>query len=517
MPKLRTRWTIAMFAILALASACAPAAPQERAATTSSGSAAQKRTAVLGVSSAIPAFSFAYVGTSGGGSQSFDELWRQGLVTTARTSTAPEPRIAAELPSIDRGTAVLLPDGRLRTTWRIRPEVRWADGTDLTAHDYAFGLEVMKDPQNPLAGAILVVNIAPLIETLEVLDDKSFVLTWRRPFYMFDSLGFFALQPVPTHVLRGIWDERNFDGFGAHPYWRAEYFQVGPYRPIKFEPQTEIVLEAVPHYFLGKPKIDTLILKQTADANVLYAAVLAGAVHLTGDNSIGTEHAMELKDHWGKTGEGRVYIGYGTTRAIFPMFNPETQAEPAMLDPRVRQALYMAVDKETWATAMLSGNREMVSHSLLPPSHSLYEFTKDSFRGFSYEPERAIRMLDDLGWTRGADGSLRNRTDGRPFKQEIWTGAGTEGEASILSDMWRAIGLQPNIFIPRTAQSDRILGQSIPGRGDLGARRRRRPPHPGGMRNCASPAPLGRREPRPLLQSGDGPTDRGVPGEPDSG
>jgi len=51
--------------------------------------------------------------------------------------------------------------------------VKWADGADLTARDYAFGLEIMKDPQNPLAGAILVVNIAPLVEAIDVVDDKT--------------------------------------------------------------------------------------------------------------------------------------------------------------------------------------------------------------------------------------------------------------------------------------------------------------------------------------------------------
>jgi peptide/nickel transport system substrate-binding protein len=253
------------------------------------------------------------------------------------------------------------------------------------------------------------------------------------------------------------------DGFAAHPYWRADYFQVGPYRPVKFEPQQEMVLEAVPHYFLGKPKIDTIVLKQYADAGVLYAAVLAGAIDVTADNALGTEHAMELKDLWSRTGEGRVYIGYGTTRAIFPMFNPETQAEPGMLDPRVRQALYTAIDRDTWTSAMLVGNRDMASYSLLPPDHSMYEYTRDSFRMWAYDPQRALRMMDEAGWSRGADGTLRNRADGRPFKQEIWTGGGQEGEASILSDMWQAIGLQTNIFIPRTAQNDRILGQSFPG------------------------------------------------------
>jgi hypothetical protein len=75
----------------------------------------------VATSAPIPAFSYAFVGTSGGGTQSFNELWMQGLVTSAKTSPAPEPRIAAELPSIDRGTARVLPDGRMAVTWKIRP------------------------------------------------------------------------------------------------------------------------------------------------------------------------------------------------------------------------------------------------------------------------------------------------------------------------------------------------------------------------------------------------------------
>jgi peptide/nickel transport system substrate-binding protein len=459
-----TVFLAALSAVLAACSAATPQAGRAPADGASAAPAAQKRTAVLAISAPIPAFSFAFLGTSGGGAQSFDELWRQGLVTSGTTTTAPVPRIASELPSLDRGTAQVLPDGRLKTTWQIRPEVKWADGTDLTARDYAFGMEIMKDRENPLAGANLVVSIAPQVESLEVIDDKTFVMNWRRPFYQFDALGFFAFQPMPIHVLRGAWDERNMDAFANHPYWRAEYFQVGPYRPVRFEPQVEIVLEAVPHYFLGKPKLDTIFLKQYGDANTAYAAVLAGAIDIMSDNTVRLEHAVELKEQWDRTGEGKIYIGYGTSRGIFPMFNPETQAEPAMLDPRVRQALYFAVDKETWAGAMLAGRNENTSYSLLPPDHPSYEFTKDSLRIYRYDPQHALRMLGELGWARGADGALRHRSDGRTFNVEIWTTQDSDREASILQDMWRQIGVDGPLFIiPNARQGDRVLRQSFSG------------------------------------------------------
>src|SRR5207253_2704108 len=107
-------------------------------------------------------------------------------------------------PSLDRGTAQVRPDGTMAVTWKIRPNAMWADGTDLTAKDYAFGFEVLKDRQNPLAGAAATVSIAPLVDSLDVVDDKTFVMNWGRPFYQFDSMGFLPLQPIPTHVLRSV-------------------------------------------------------------------------------------------------------------------------------------------------------------------------------------------------------------------------------------------------------------------------------------------------------------------------
>src|SRR4051812_9871015 len=273
-----------------LLSACGmPSSPTQRQSDLARPQTSTRTNVVLATSAPIPAFSYAFVGTSGGGTQSFNELWMQGLVTSGKTSPAPEARMAVELPSLERGTARVLPDGRMAVTWKIRPDVKWADGADLTARDFAFGLEIMKDRDNPLAGATLVVNIGPLVESIDVIDDKTFVMNWGQPFYQFDAIGFFALQPMPSHVLRSVWDERNMDAFANHAYWRGDYFQVGPYRPTKFEPQVEIVLEAVPHYFLGKPKIDTVVIRQYADANTAYAGVLAGAVDVTADNTIKEE------------------------------------------------------------------------------------------------------------------------------------------------------------------------------------------------------------------------------------
>ena len=63
--------------------------------------------------------------------------------------------------------------------------------------------------------------------------------------------------------------------------------------------------------------------------------------------------AYELKDLWDRTGEGEVYERVGTSAAVFFQFAPELQAEPTLLDRRVRQAFFYAVDRESWLDTIM--------------------------------------------------------------------------------------------------------------------------------------------------------------------
>ena len=44
----------------------------------------------------------------------------------------------------------MLPDGRMETTWKLKPSARWHDGTPLTAADLVFTLQAGPDKDIPL-------------------------------------------------------------------------------------------------------------------------------------------------------------------------------------------------------------------------------------------------------------------------------------------------------------------------------------------------------------------------------
>lgn len=68
-----------------------------------------------------------------------------GLVTRDTEKYQLLPWIAEDLPSLDRGSWRVNPDGTMVTTWRLRPIIRWHDGTAFHAEDFVFGWQAFTD------------------------------------------------------------------------------------------------------------------------------------------------------------------------------------------------------------------------------------------------------------------------------------------------------------------------------------------------------------------------------------
>src|SRR5207253_10034728 len=141
-----------------------------------------------------------------------------------------------------------------------------------------------------------------------------------------------------------------------------------------------------------------------------------------------SELGFQLKDKWESAGQGTVHVNLGVTWFLAPQWRPSVQTEPANLDPKVRAALYQALDREALSDALQGGHPELAAWSLVPPGNQFYDSTKDALRPYAYNPDRARNILRDLGWTPGPDGVLRNNADGRRFHSALWGTVGRDRE-----------------------------------------------------------------------------------------
>ena len=57
------------------------------------------------------------------------------------------PFLAEELPTLEKGTWTVLPDGRMETTYKLKKNATWQDGQPITADDWVFGFNARMDPR----------------------------------------------------------------------------------------------------------------------------------------------------------------------------------------------------------------------------------------------------------------------------------------------------------------------------------------------------------------------------------
>jgi peptide/nickel transport system substrate-binding protein len=427
---------------------------------TSSPATEGPKTIVIGVTSAVTALPIMGSSTTAGGWQSLNELYAQGLVTADHTVRQPIPRLATAVPSLDDGSIEILPDGRMKTVYRLRHDVTWQDGEPFTAQDLVFSYQVSTDRNLPR----LNVDAISQMDSVEATDDSTFVIYFKGPYYQADSIGLRALWPLPRHLLEEGYTTLDPQAFINLPYWTTEYVHLGPFRLSEFRAGEQLTFDAYPGYFLGAPKLSRVIVKVFNDENVLYAGVLSGSVDMMMDNSLPADLAFQLKEQWDANGTGTVHVGTGTTRFLAAQFDPNLQSQPAVLDPRVRQALYLAVDRHAVSDVVNRGHGELVANSLLPPGDRLYNAVQDGLARFSFDPGRARDLLQQTGWQFPDAGGILVGTGGQRLTTELWTTEGADNEIAVIADYWKQVGVSTEQYVvPGSLVRDRQYRQTYPG------------------------------------------------------
>ena len=349
---------------------------------------------------------------------------------------APHPRLAAELPSRDRGSWVVNPDGTMATTWKIQPNAAWHDGQPVTSRDAVFALKVYKDPQ------IVVASRDPerLIDRVDALDDKTFVVYWTQTYPWANRLLATQLDPLPEHLLAAQY-EADKELFQNSAFWTGTtYIGDGPYRLTDWTRGSELVYRAFDQYFLGRPNIEEVSLKIISDPSAVVGFVLGDAVDVTVNQTMNQKAWLAVKQQWDGTGEGHIALLPVHLRATLIQFHPERVKLQAMLDVRVRRALVHALDRPAIADAVLEG-ASMAADLMMTPQDPLYSRAQQVIGKYPYDVTRALALLQDAGWT--LRGNTLINSSGEQFSMANRTTEMADNltEMRIMSDYYARIGI----------------------------------------------------------------------------
>lgn len=464
----RTSLTGQVFALLsavALAAGCAQSAPPGN--RTSGGPEGEQRspktfTMAIRQEPALLTQELAGAGSPTGGQGHPVELAQNYLVIEDNKTGQFVAQLATEQISLENGTWRINPDGTMNTTWRLRPNIKWHDGAPFTASDLVFSIMVLKDP-DVRAGSSAGGEALRLMDSYSAPDPHTLTIQWSRISVTANEAN--GIDPMPKHLLEDLYqsDKRNFDQSSR---FRDEFVGLGAYRLVAWELGSHFEFEAFPDYFLGRPKMDRVVIRIVPDSNTAVANILAETVDLLPQRTLDLDATTEVQTRWRGTGNIVDIYPDGKGFTILEVQHRADFARPhgAVTMTQVRQGLYHAIDRQTLAHTLSHGLAPLAD-SWYAPNSELRSQLESFVPQFPHDRNRAQQLLEDAGWTLGTDGVRVHRQTGERLEIQI-TGDSAERErlALVVADDWRQVGaVGVPSTLPRALARDREAISTQPG------------------------------------------------------
>ncbi|MDR7419120.1 MAG: peptide ABC transporter substrate-binding protein [Armatimonadota bacterium] len=340
------------------------------------------------------------------------------------------PGTVVKIPSLKDGDWQLLPNNKMRVTFKLKRGFTWHDGRPYTATDVSWTYLMLRNPRTPTVSRF----INRKIDNVLAPDPYTVVVQWneRYPFANANPIGSNLIYP--RHVMEREY-LRDPSTLKSHRQARAPVGN-GPYKFVEWVAGSHITLEAYDKYPGGAPKIKRQTWRFILDSTVLQANVIANQVDVTETNNFSLDQMVEIerRNQQQKT--------YYTPALIWEHIDLNVEND-WLKDKRVRQALAHAINREELSQKLFYG-KQPVAHTWLPERHEAYH--KD-IKKYAYDPARARQLLAEAGFTPGPDGILRDPR-GQRVEMTIMTTAGNavrEQVQQIMKDQLRTVGIDLRI------------------------------------------------------------------------
>jgi peptide/nickel transport system substrate-binding protein len=375
----------------------------------------------------------------------------------------PEAELATDVPTLDNGETVMVGDGvnqHLETTFHLRQNATFSDGTPVTANDVVFSWKLSLNPGWPAQAAN---DLESQYSDVVAVDPHTVVFKMKpsviHPFYLY---GLPDVWIYPSKRLGPLvdFDPQNSPevaNLQSSVYGRQPV-GAGPYTLESWDPGVQMVFHARSDYYRGKPAIDTIIIRGFgASKETLLAQLQAGYIQTLGPDTLDASDVDAVNAITGVT----AYVRAGTTVEHID-FNLQN---PILADKQVRLAIAHAIDRQDLVNRVLAGQSSLAD-SVIPPNSQFFNPTTPKY---AFNPDQARAILDADGWTPSPDGIRVNAQGQRlSFNYQSTPVAIRNKTMPLVKDQLAAVGIEVNIYqLPGQAFFGRY-GPLVQGTFDLG-------------------------------------------------
>ncbi|HWT06031.1 MAG TPA: peptide ABC transporter substrate-binding protein [Xanthomonadales bacterium] len=301
------------------------------------------------------------------------------------------PILATEVPTPANGG--ISKDG-LTITYHLHSGVKWHDGVAFSSKDVKFSWQAMMNTANNVNARVGYEDV----KSVDTPDANTVIFHLKHKFAPFvDTVFAESDNPVcilPEHVLA------KFANLNRIPF-NQQPIGTGPFKVARWIRGDHIELVANDDYFLGKPKLRRIIVREIPDENTSLNALRSHDV----------DYIFEASPELYKT------IKANASKDINVVLNDKPQtlqmlvntSRPPLDDIRIRRALAYAVDKQSLVDKNTGGSA-VVAWADQPPFQ--WSYTDDVMK-YPADAAKSRALLAEAGYTPGPDGIMRK--NGKPL------------------------------------------------------------------------------------------------------
>ncbi len=316
-------------------------------------------------------------------------------------------------------------------TFHIRDNAKFHDGKPVTAGDFKWSMEraVHPDTASPVADTYLndIIGVEDALEGnttdisgVKVIDDSTLQITIDAP-----KAYFLAKLTYPTAY---VLDRENVEAGGRT--WTDSPNGTGPFKLKEYRIGERIILERNEEFYREKAHLDSIAMNLAGGQSM--AMYENDEIDITGVGLFDLDRVLDPNEELNK----ELVVAPPDFSVSYVGFNTN---EPPFDDPKFRQALNHAVDKELIAAEVLSDLVEP-AYGILPPGFPGYSDNfrlqdadgqpNPSFAGLEHDPELARQLLAESKYP---DAETRPRI--------VITVPGTGGtiglDLEVVIEMWK--------------------------------------------------------------------------------
>jgi peptide/nickel transport system substrate-binding protein len=277
-------------------------------------------------------------------------------------------------------------------TFHLVPGTKWSDGTPMTADDAAWTINTtLAYADGPTAQMAPSLNN---VESAEAIDDQTLVIHYASPVgNALEQLE--QLFILPRHVWEPLEQQGPREIKRFKPEQNLPMVTGGAFTIQQYEKLGTTVFLPDPNYWGTPANAEAIALIYYTNSDAMIADLQAGELDWT--DQVPFNAIDVLKE------DPNVVVnevpGAETTNITWNS-NPRKPHNRELLDPQVKKALSMCVDREKIIEVVFSGYASLVE-SL--PGH-ISPLENPNLGPLEYDCEEGNRILDELGYARGPDG-----------------------------------------------------------------------------------------------------------------